>query len=319
MITCELLEADNARPAGRAVRENRAADPAKTNYTDVVGHPWRKNFRSFVGRAMVVFMDGETSRSFVIVGRIGYFAKGVIFTCVGLLSAAAGGRASDSRGAIHAIAEQPFGRALLLALIVGLVCYIIWRVLAAIADAENRGRDAKGLALRARSLVVAGIYCSITAAAVKTLMGVSRSGGGGDRSAQDWTATALENPFGSFAVVAIGAAIVIGGAFQCYRAYKEKFAEKLDLASVSAAARQWIVGICAFGLAARGVVFVMAGVLLIQAGFQSNAAKARGLSGSLNALHAQPFGRWIFAVVAAGLAAYGVYCCVKARYGRIGE
>ncbi|MFL6530494.1 MAG: DUF1206 domain-containing protein [Chthoniobacterales bacterium] len=54
-------------------------------------------------------------------------------------------------------------------------------------------------------------------------------------------------------------------------------------------------------------------------GLQSNAAKARGLSGALNALHAQPFGRWIFAVVAVGLAAYGVYCCVKARYGGIGS
>jgi len=266
---------------------------------------------------MVVFVNGKTSRWIIMIGRIGYLAKGVIFTCVGLLSAAAGGRggASDSRGAMQTIAQQPFGHALLLALIIGLVCYIIWRVLAAVADAENRGRDAKGLALRARALFVAGIYCSITAAAVKTFMGASHSNGGGNRSAQDWTATALAAPLGSFVVVAIGAAIVIGGGYQCYRAYKEKFVEKLDL--VSASAHEWILRICAFGLAARGVVFVMAGVLLIQAGLQSNAAKARGLSGALNALHAQPFGRWIFAVVAVGLAAYGVYCCVKARYGRI--
>jgi hypothetical protein len=106
--------------------------------------------------------------------------------------------------------------------------------------------------------------------------------------------------------------------YQCYRAYKEKFEEKLELGELSSEAREWVVRICAFGIAARGLVFAVVGALLIQAGMQSNPAKARGLGGALNMLHAQPFGRWIFAIVAAGLAAYGVYCCVKARYGRIG-
>jgi hypothetical protein len=72
-------------------------------------------------------------------------------------------------------------------------------------------------------------------------------------------------------------------------------------------------------LIAQGVVFTIAGVFLIQAGWQSNPQKARGLGGALNALQAQPHGRWLFATVAAGLTAYGIYCCLRARYGKWGE
>jgi hypothetical protein len=267
-------------------------------------------------------VNGNTSGWIIRLGRIGYLAKGVIFVCVGLLSANAafrgnGGRATDSRGAMQTIVQQPFGKALLLALIAGLVCYIVWRALAAITDAERRGSDAKGLAMRARSLFVAAIYCGITAAAIRTLLG-SRRSGGGDKSAQDWTATALATPFGSWTVMLIGAAVIAGGLYQCYRAYNEKFEEKLELGELTAQAREWIVRTCAFGIIARGIVFAIAGALLIQAGLQSNPAKARGLGGALNTLHGQPFGRWLFAIVAAGLAAYGIYCCVRARYGRIG-
>jgi Domain of Unknown Function (DUF1206) len=212
--------------------------------------------------------------------------------------------------------HQPFGHALLLVLIVGLVCYILWCVLAALADAENRGNDAKGLALRARSLFVAGIYCGITAAAVKTFLGVARSSGGGDRNAQDWTGVALSTPFGSWLVLVIGAAVICGGGYQCLRSYTETFAEKLDLAALTGAMRAWLLRICAFGLAARGVVFVAAGMLLIHAGLESNPARALGLGGALNWLHEQRFGRWIFGLVALGLAAYGVYCGVRARFGK---
>ncbi len=266
---------------------------------------------------------GEQQQNWTaVLGRIGRLAQGLIFISVGLLSALAAflghPRASDSRGALQTIVQQPFGKGILLALIVGLVCYVLWRVLAGLIDLEQKGSDAKGLFLRARSLFIAAIYSGITAAAIKTLLG---TGGGsrGDESARDWTAKALASPFGSVVVVVIGVAVVAGGLYQCFRAYHGRFEKQLRLEGLSAAAQTWVTRTCAFGIAARGVVFTIVGVGLVQAGLQSNAAKAHGLGGALNSLHAQPFGRWLFAIVAAGLAAYGVYCCVRARYGKFGS
>ena len=258
----------------------------------------------------------------IYVGRLGHLGHGVIFVCIGLLSASAairqGGGASDSRRAMHTILAQPFGRALLLALIIGLACYVVWRVLEAVGDLEDKGSDAKGLLLRGRSLFVAVVYSGVTLAAVKTLLGTSRSGGG-DQSARDWTARALETPFGSWTVALAGAGIIAVGLFQCLRAYRRHFERKLSLGELDPDTRDWVIRVSAFGLAARGIVFCLIGGFLMQAGLGSDPGKARGISGALNALQGQPYGRWLLAITAAGLAAFGVYCCVRARYGRIGQ
>ena len=50
-IARELLEPNDTRAARCGVSENCTADSAEANYTDVVCHRWRKNFRSFVPRA----------------------------------------------------------------------------------------------------------------------------------------------------------------------------------------------------------------------------------------------------------------------------
>lgn len=267
-------------------------------------------------------MDHQGEKWTTVLGRIGRLAQGLIFVSIGLLSTLAALRgnphASDSRGALRTIVEQPFGKAILLALIVGLGCYVLWRALVGLIDLEHKGTDAKGLALRARSLFIAFVYGGITWAAVKILLG---AGGGtrGNESARDWTAKGLSTPFGSWIVALVGVAVVAGGLYQCFRAYRGRFEKQLRLEELSDDTRTLVTRICAFGIGARGIVFAIVGVGLVRAGLQSNAAKAHGLSGALDTLHAQPYGRWLFAIVAAGLAAYGVYCCVCARYGRFGS
>jgi hypothetical protein len=256
------------------------------------------------------------------VARVGYVAKGLVFICIGLLSASAalGGNvgATDFRGVMSDILQQPFGGALLVALIAGLVCYVVWLLLATFVNAGHLGNDAGGITARVRALFLAAIYAGMIAIAVQAFGG-NTGNGGDDRAAQNWTASALAQPFGSTLVVVIGAAIVIAGLLECSRAYREKFAEQLDLAGYRQKTQNWIVRFCAFGFAARGLVFVLLGALMMRAGWQSDPSQARGMSGALDAVIAQPFGRSLFAVGAIGLAAYGMYCCIKARYARIGE
>lgn len=254
--------------------------------------------------------------------RIGQVAKGVIFISIGLLSAHAAwlgqGEASGSRGAMRSVAAQPFGQAVLLVLVGGLICYVLWLLLEAVADANSKGRDARGLLLRARSLGVAVIYSGLTAAALKTVLGAA-STGNENSAAQDWTRYALQAPLGGWVVLVIGLGVIASGLMMIYRAAQRKFEEKLKLSELSGMTRRWVSRICVFGLSARGIVFVMVGFFLIQAGLQSNAGKARGLGGALDALRAQPYGIVLFVLVATGLTAYGCYCCLRACYGRWGE
>ncbi|MGN6392367.1 MAG: DUF1206 domain-containing protein [Gemmatimonadales bacterium] len=69
------------------------------------------------------------------------------------------------------------------------------------------------------------------------------------------------------------------------------------------------------GIAARGIVFGMVGVLLVRAIAQRDPGSAGGIRESLDALGHT--GHWLLAFVALGLVAYAVYELLNARYRRI--
>ena len=107
------------------------------------------------------------------------------------------------------------------------------------------------------------------------------------------------------------------GGYQLYRAYAAKLSKWLDLSSLRATAATWAIRFGRFGLAARGVVFVLMGLFLIRAAAQSDASEARGLGGALRTLAGQEHGPWLLGAVALGLVAYGLYELIEARYRRI--
>jgi hypothetical protein len=71
------------------------------------------------------------------------------------------------------------------------------------------------------------------------------------------------------------------------------------------------------GHISRGFVFGIIGALLLKAGLNSDAGEARGVDGALNLLAQREFGALLLAIVAVGLAAYGLYLFVEARYRRV--
>ena len=77
------------------------------------------------------------------------------------------------------------------------------------------------------------------------------------------------------------------------------------------------MAISRFGVAARGGVFGLLGTFLIKSAYHVNANEARGISGTLRAVAAEPYGRWLLATCALGLIAYGMYDFVLARYRMI--
>lgn len=59
-----------------------------------------------------------------------------------------GGETTDDKGAIKEIMQQPFGNALLIALVIGLCGFVLWRLIQAIKDTDGHGTSAKGMAIR---------------------------------------------------------------------------------------------------------------------------------------------------------------------------
>jgi hypothetical protein len=64
-------------------------------------------------------------------------------------------------------------------------------------------------------------------------------------------------------------------------------------------------------------VLGVVGVLVIAAAVTFDADKSRGLDAALRTLGDQPFGKLLLCLVAAGLACFGIFSFVDARYRRI--
>lgn len=253
-------------------------------------------------------------------GRFGYAAKGVVYLVVGVLAVQAalghGGQTTDQQGALAHIADAPFGRSLLVIVAVGLLGYALWQVVRAVLDTEHKGSDGKGMLMRTVFAGVAVIYVGLAWSALRMAMG-DGSGQGSTEQAQGWSAWLMDQPFGVWLVGAVGAGVVANGLYQFYRAFKSKLTDDLNLTDVDAEHREWITRIGRAGYAARGVAFVMIGGFLVGAALHHNPSEAQGLDGALAALANQPFGPYLLGLVAAGLAAFGIFALVEARYRRM--
>jgi hypothetical protein len=251
--------------------------------------------------------------------RLGYAAKGIVYAIVGALAVQAafgqGGQTTDTKGALGAISAQPFGKFLLILLTIGLIGYVIWRFVEAIKDPEHKGDDPKGLARRLGYAISGFTYAGLALSAIGLIRGSGGGGGGG--SEQGWTARLLAQPFGQWLVALVGAIVIGIGFEQLYKAYKAKFRKEMKLHEMSTTEKTWATRIGRFGLAARGIVFVIIGFFLLQAARQSDPNQARGLDGALQSLAQQPYGPWLLGIVALGLVAYGIHMGVQARYRRI--
>ncbi|WP_420878346.1 DUF1206 domain-containing protein [Streptomyces sporangiiformans] len=64
-------------------------------------------------------------------GRAGFAARGVVYVLIGVLAVrialGSGGESADRQGALAQVAAQPFGKAMLWALVVGFGCMALWR------------------------------------------------------------------------------------------------------------------------------------------------------------------------------------------------
>lgn len=246
-------------------------------------------------------------------GRFGFVAKGAVYAIIGVfalkLSLGDGGAFLDTEGASKTVLQQPFGQVLLFALGVGLACYAAWRLTQAIVDPRRGHSDWKRIAKRIGWAGSGLVQAALAVAAFQTLAGEQ-----GGRSS--WLGKVLALPAGQWILVAVGAGLIGGGAFQLYRAYRASFAKKLHTHEMSARERTWAIRLGRFGIAARGVVFPILGWFFIQAGLHARASEAKGTGAALREIAQQDGGAIWLPIVAAGLIAYALYMGINAKYRR---
>lgn len=249
--------------------------------------------------------------------RAGYFAKGSVYVILGVLT----GRAAllgqvqpqGTRNTIQMIGTDLFGRVALGLLALGLAGYAAWQLVRAVLNPEEYG-NLKGMIKRG-GLTVSGFaflglayFCAVTAILAHPI--------GSSRGEDDWTARVMAWPLGAWLVAAFGLIAAGVAVNDCYVAYTAAFMKRITVPGDHGAGR-WLKRAGQFGIAARGVVLLIVASFFVDAAWERRPSAAGGLGEALRLLENAPLGPLVLLVVAAGLAAFGVYELLRSRYRRI--
>jgi len=250
------------------------------------------------------------------VARIGLATKGVVYLLVGALALLAatgnGGAVADNKRAVRVIGAQPYGHALLLCVAIGFAAYALWRALEALLDLEG-GRGWKAVVRRIGFAISAAVYGGLAALAFQLAAGEHPD----HPEPKTWVARVLARPFGDFLVVVTGVGFAIHALVQLWSALRGRFEDDLDLEPLSPRGRALARWAGRIGTAARGVVFAVIGYHLVLAGHDARPGETRDVAGALRTLATGPHGHALLAVIAAGLALYGIFAVIQAFVARI--
>ncbi|BBG04289.1 MULTISPECIES: DUF1206 domain-containing protein [Pseudonocardia] len=251
-----------------------------------------------------------------IAARIGIAANGVLHLMIGWLAvqvALGSGGQADQNGALGAIAAEPLGRAFLWVLVIGFAAVVLWRSVSAVWGFGYLGDRKKQLAKRVVSAGLAVVYLVLAVAAATTaIRGRASSGSGGEA-----TAGLLGLPGGQIITALVGVGVVIGGGVMIWNGWTKRFMEDQDLAGADTRIRRLNARTGQVGFIAKGIAVGVLGMLLGVAALTFDPQRANGLDSALKALREQPYGVFLLIAVGLGIACYGIFCFLDARYHRV--
>jgi len=254
--------------------------------------------------------------------KFGLYANGTVYVLIGTLAfmAAFGlnGKTTANAGKqsiFTFLLDQPFGKILVGLVVLGLICYAIWRLIQAFMDTESFGKDAKGLARRLGYAFSGLVYGGLAFSGFKLLQGNAQSSGG--NSQQTLADTLLDKPFGQWLLGIIGLATIGLGIYQIYKGLSGKFLKRIRESQIKPEWRKALVRAGKIGYPARGIVWGIIGYLLLKASLHANAQEAGGTKSAFHFLENSTFGPFLLGAVALGLICYGIFMFVRGRYETI--
>jgi hypothetical protein len=247
--------------------------------------------------------------------RFGLAVRGFVYLVIGWLAfqIALGHRSQEAnqRGALATVAQHAGGEALLWILGFGFTAYALWRISEAAFGTAAEGRKAGP---RVQSLVRGVVYALFAVTTFSFIAGTSKQ----SQAQQQMSATAklMKHGYGRWLVGVVGLVVVAVGLGMVVEGVRRKFEKQLQMQELHGATRTAVVRLGMIGTTARGIVFAVAGALVVEAAVNYDAAKSTGLDGALRTLADRAYGPWLLGVLAIGLIAFGIYGLATARFAK---
>ena len=220
-------------------------------------------------------------------------------------------RASDSPAA-HFLARMGLTARGVIYILVGWVALLV-----ALGQSEavfGVTGEPPGAGPRLKSLARAVLYAGFAYLTFSVISGTRHSQ---SRQQQDMTATAMQHTAGRWLVGIVGLIIVIIGLVLVSEGARRTFMKYLRTWEMRPRTRRVVELLGIIGTIARGLVFALAGVLVIDAAITHRASQAGGIDKALLTLRNQPFGEVLMLLAALGLAVFGIYGLCEARWRKV--
>ena len=247
--------------------------------------------------------------------RYGLAARGFVYVLIGWvgLQIALGHHAhqANQRGALAEVAQGTGGKVILWVVAFGLGAYALWRLASA---AFGSSADGSGAGDRLKSAARGVIYLGLCISTITFVAGASRTSQ--KHQQQTLTARVMHHTLGRWLVGIVGVVVVIIGLYLVYEGIARRFKDQLKLGEMSPQTRTLVVAVGAIGTTARGIVFAVAGVLVLAAAITFDPKKSSGLDGAMRTLAERQYGPWLLSALAIGLIAFGAFGFAEARWAR---
>ena len=270
--------------------------------------------------AMGAARDAGESDGLEHLARVGLIAYGVVHVLVAWLALqlawfGGNGESADQSGAMSTLAESPLGKPLLWVVAVGLIALAVWQAAEVLRwrsgwSASGKART-KALRKSGTALVKAAIYIALAVLAIRFATG---SGQSSSQSQQETTAGVLGWPGGQFIVGAAGLILIGSGVWHVRKGLNKHFLKQIDTSDASPRALKLVTRLGQIGFPGKGIALAGVGALLVYAAVTFDPSKAQGLDGALRTVLDLPFGPFLLTLVAVGIAAFGAFLFVRARY-----
>jgi heme/copper-type cytochrome/quinol oxidase subunit 2 len=214
---------------------------------------------------------------------------------------------ADESSMLAIINDFLIGKIVIVIILAGLLCYVIWRFYEAFSDPYRYGRTISGLTKRVGICLSTIVDMMIAFTAIRVLVGNNQIMlDGQPREEQEMVEALLDDTWGSTVVFVFGVVVVVVAALQLWYGITKGYKERIDLEHFNKPV-QTITHIFAWiGYLARGVILGIIGFFLIKSGATADATVVVNTDKAFDFI-GDHVGHFYFIAVAIGTICYGLF------------
>ncbi|MCS3795564.1 DUF1206 domain-containing protein [Niastella sp. OAS944] len=244
----------------------------------------------------------------------GCMATGIIYAAIGVIAILSflkvryGG--ADEASMMAILAEYVVGKIVIYMILLGTLCYIVWRFYEAITDPYEYGGNFKGGIKRVGIALSTIADVLIVYAAVRVLLGISHFQSNGQPQEERAMVHSMLKHQGQWPVIAIGLVYVCTAIIQQWYGITRGYRERVDIERFSVIFRHVVHILAWVGYAARGIILGIIGFFFLKAGIKENAQYIVNTDKAFDFI-GDHVGHVYFILVAIATTCYGVFMFIQ--------